>query len=161
MTKLETPETLSGWAEEAVCSVLNIEGWLREMRAEVPEQVLSLASRRRIGAALAEAEENLLEIRPLLFLLAYGKAADPAACRLAVTERAREMVASWRVAVEAAQARSADGEAWFLNRFGPLLAVELRKVVESLRNAQLPDPATGKRLEEDLRRLARPDLPMM
>lgn len=161
MTMLETAETLSAWAQEAVGSVLTLEVWLRELRTEVPEVVLSMASRRRISAALAEAEENLLEIRPILYLLAYGKAADPSACRLAVTERACESLASWRVAVEAARARGAEREGEFLNRFGPLLAAELRKVVESLRNAQLPDPATERRLQEDLRLLARPDIPVM
>lgn len=161
MTKPETDGAMAAWAEEALGSVVDLERWLRELRAEATREVLSMASRRRIEAVLTEAEENLLEFRAALLVLAYGRAADPGACIEVVTERAREILASWRVAVETAQARSTEREAGFLERFGPLLAVELRKVVENLRRGPLHDPAAEKRLDEERRLLARPDLPVM
>ncbi len=161
MTKPETDGALAAWAEEALGSVVDLERWLRELRAEATREVLSMASRRRIEAVLTEAEENLLELSPALLVLAFGRAADPGACREVVTERAREILASWRVAVEAAQARNADREAGLLDRFGPLLTVELRKIVESLRRGPIPSPAAEKRLDEERRLLARPDLPVM
>lgn len=142
--------------------VADLENGLHELRVAVAQEPsMSSASRRRVEVAIVEAEELLLDVRTALLLLAFGGAADPLACREMAISRAREMLAGWRVALEAAEPRKAQLEIDLLKRLWPLLTDSLEKIALSLQDAGPRSEAELRRREEARQLLDRPNLPVM
>jgi hypothetical protein len=81
--KLHRP---GSWLAEGALSALEavtlLEVRLVRVRAESSiDEALSRPSRRRLAAAILEAEELVLDVRVTLLVLAFGRAVDPWACR--------------------------------------------------------------------------------
>jgi hypothetical protein len=142
---------------QALGDLASLEQALLDFRADTSmRRALSRPARRRIEAAGREAEENLVDIRCVLLMLAGERVSNPWECRHQITRLACETVGAWRFSTtESAAARQSGAEHDALAEFLRVMEDALRDLVDTL------TPKDERQLEAANGLLARPDHPVM